>query len=324
MNLLYTIDNNYVPQLAAGINAVCESCKDCGPLYFYVFSNGVSDSNQKKLSSFTEGKGAQIAFIDIRGFMSRVDQSFCTMGWNEIVLSRLLMGSYLPESVNRIVYLDADTIVRRSLSELWNADMGDNTILASMEPICNKKSLERLGLSGKPYYNAGVLLVDLRRWRERGVEERLITCCRTQKDLLYANDQDAINLVLQDEVGAISSSYNVANYYEYYPFSMLSKLMPAYCDYEGYQDAIFNPHIVHFMGEDRPWRLGCTCKYKQDYLDNLAQTPWRNSPQEEGWVRYFQVWAVFNWALRPFPMLRYYIMTAMVPIVMSLRASARK
>ena len=69
-----------------------------------------------------------IYIVELDDINQYFDFQFDTLGWNPIILARLLMGKILPEWVKRVLYLDGDTIVRGSLDKLWRLDL-DNKIL---------------------------------------------------------------------------------------------------------------------------------------------------------------------------------------------------
>lgn len=324
LSVLYTVDNNFVPQLAAGIHSICSSNQDFLGIRFYVFSNGISVDNQDALKGYVASLGREIVFIDIVGFMRRLGFDFDTSGWNEIVMSRLLMNQFLPKELDRVLYLDGDTIVRRSLRELWDTPLDDYVLAAAMEPTCDASRLDKLSLAGRPYYNAGVLLVNLKKWRESSAEARLLAYCKDRAGNLFANDQDAINAVLKDEIKPCSSSYNSYNSLAFYNYKMLNELMPSYNDETSYEEAIHDPYIVHYLGEERPWRKGNAHVFRDDYLNNLNATPWAGAGIEEGWETYFLIWNAFNHIFVHAPRVRYSIITKAIPLFISFRAYMRR
>ncbi len=324
MNILLTIDDNFVPQLAANICSVCENNQDIEDISFYIFDNGISDSNKQLLDAFVLSYKRSISFISIVGFMDTIGFRFDTTGWNEIVLARLLMSRFLPEELEKVLYLDGDTIVRGSLKELWDTDLEGFTLGAVVEPTANKERRKKLEIEQFPYYNAGVLLVNLSNWRRSNAESRILSYCARNSDKLFANDQDAINVVLKDEIRALSPSYNFSNVFTYYPFKTLNKLMPGFCDEETFFEAKSNPCVIHYLGEERPWRKGSTHAYKLDYDYYLSKTPWNKTPKEDGWKFYFVVWRIFNLATKPFPSVRFAIMDTLIPFFIKQRSKRKK
>lgn len=324
MNILLTIDNNFVPQLSANICSICENNEDLDTISFYIFDNGITPENKNSLTRFTEEYGRVITFIPIVGFMDELGFEFDTSGWNEIVLARLLMANFLPKTVTRILYLDGDTIARGSLKALWETDIEGYTLGAVMEPTANKKRRECLGIANRPYYNAGVLLVNLTNWRKTQAENRILDYCKNNSSKLFANDQDAINVVLANEILPLSPTYNFSNIFIYYPYKTLDKLMPGFSDDMELPRAKKDPCIVHYLGEERPWRKGNTHPFGSDYDYYLSKTPWKDTPKEEGWTLYFVLWKAFNAATRHAPRLRFAIIDSLIPLFVSQKAKRKK
>ena len=171
------------------------------------------------------------------------------------------------------------------------------------------------------YCNAGVLLIDLQRWRKRKLGEKVLEYYKKHDGNLFANDQDAINGSLKDDIYVISPKYNFFNIYFFYPYKVLKKLsFPAeFISKQELQESIKDPVIVHYLGEERPWRKGNTHKLRKDYLYYLEKTPWSKTPMETGWELYFICFRIFNIIMKPFPMLRYKIINSLIPTFMKYR-----
>lgn len=327
MNILYTFDNNFVPQVAAGMCSICENNKDIEELNFFVFSLKITDENKKKLDEFLNNKyGRNITFIELDDLKKYFDFSFDTSGWNPIVLARLLLDRLLPKNVEKILYLDGDTIVRGSLKELWNSNLHENILGACVEPTFSKERRKALKHGNNPYFNAGVLLVDLNRWRKEKIGEQIISYYKKFNGKLFANDQDAINGTLVNKIENLSIRYNYANTFYIYPYRAIKKMMyPNYfIDKEDFENSNKFPVIIHYLGEERPWRLGNTHKFRDDYEKYLNLTPWKNMGFEDGWQLYFLCWKIFNFVIKPFPILRYRIINGLIPLFMNYRSKKLK
>lgn len=326
MNILYTLNDKFVPQVAAGICSVCENNKNIDEINFYLISDGISNENKLKLNSFVEGYNRKLTIMELGNIKEYIDFEFDTTGWNQIVLARLILDKFLPQSVNKVLYLDGDTIVRGSLGDLWNTDLTEHVIAASIEPTMDKKRKVNLGLEEKPYYNAGVLLINLDKWRFDKAGKRILDYYKANKGNLFANDQDAINGALNDQILTMSPTYNFYNIFYTYSYKFLSGLMKPveYIDENVYRDAVCNPKIIHYLGEERPWRIGNHHKYRDDYLKYLSMTPWDGIGMENGWKLYFICWDIFNFLTKPFPGLRYKIINSLIPTFIKHRAKKNK
>ena len=321
MNIAYTLNNKFVPQVAASIASICENNKDAKTINFYLLHTDITNSNQKKLEKFIYKYRHKANFIKLDNMPKYFDFEFDTNGWNPIVLARLLLDRLLPNCTEKVLYLDGDTIIRGNLQKLWGNDLSKYTIAASIEPTVDKKRKSQLGLSNLPYYNAGVLLINLKKWRKDNTGKKIIEYYKKNSGRLFANDQDAINGSQKGEILTLSPKYNYYNIFDQYPHRFLSKLCDyPYISYAAYEEARKNPIIIHYLGEERPWRIGNKHKYKNDYLKYLDMTPWKSQGLEDGWELYFICWNIFNFLTKPFPGLRYNIINALIPTFMNCRS----
>lgn len=325
MNIFYAADNNFVPQLGAGLCSVCENNKNSDEINFFIGGLNISDKNRELLLSLGEKYGRKVFFRPIDQIRDLLGFDFDTFGWNEITLARLLLDRLLPDTVDRVLYLDCDTIVLDDLHNLWSTDMEGSVLGAVIEPTANHARKKDLGLEFLPYYNCGVLLIDFNKWRKENTGKQILDFYRSRNGRLFANDQDAINGALPGEIYTLSPKYNYFNIFDYYSYHALSRIQsPAsFISEEVFKDAQEHPCIIHYLGEDRPWRKGNTHNYSKEYQKYLSLTPWKGSPMEEGWELYFKCYKLFLTLTKPVPMLRYKIFDSLIPLFMKYRKAIR-
>lgn len=326
MNIFYTSNDGFVPQLGAGICSICENNRAAGEIHFYIGSLGITPEHQAQLAQLGQCYGREVTFLEIGDLRQWIGFDFDTSGWNPIVLARLLADRILPGEVERVLYLDGDTIVRGDLQPLWDTDLGGCILGASIEATMSAKRREQLGLGEHPYVNAGVLLIDLKLWRERRAGQRVLSFYEQNKGKLFANDQDAINGALAGEICILSPKYNFYTMCWYYPYRVLVKLAkPApYVSKAIFDDALADPVIIHYLGEVRPWRKNNGHKYNADYHHYLSLTPWADAPLETGWETYFFLYRLFLTVFKPFPMFRFKFLDMFFPLLLRYRAKNRK
>lgn len=321
MNIVFTLNDAFVPQVATSMCSIMENTSMVTKIHFYLLSEGILSENKKKLMAFVETYGAKITFIELEDLENYFDFPFDTNGWSSIVLARLLIDKLLPESVERVIYLDGDTLVLGDLAQLWEEKLDGKHIGMSPEPTVDSKRRIDLGLESHSYHNAGVMLIDLKGWRDNAIGVEILDYYRQREGQLFANDQDAINGGGKDYIKTLSIAYNYFNIYDVYPYKTLIKLSePAkFLDKNSYNKAKEKPIVIHFLGEERPWRRWNTHKYRSSYHDYLSKTPWQDAPMEEGWFVYFQCFRIFNIVMKFFPMLRYKIINSLIPAFMKYR-----
>lgn len=326
VNILYTTDNKFIPKVCASMCSVFENNPDAEYIHIYIFGLNITEENAQSLQAFAQTYGQKLTLIALNAIETYYDFSFSTNGWHPIVLARLLVSRLLPDSVKRIIYLDGDTIVRGSLKRMWETDMGGKPLGGCFEPTYDKKRRMALGMENLPYINAGVLLMDISAYRTQGTGETIIDFYRHHAGQLFANDQDAINGALRNQIFVLPLIYNYCNTYHFYPYRTLKKLSAPveFINKETYQHQCANPVIIHYLGEQRPWRRGNGHEYQAEYEKFLALTPFSSDPQETGFEAYFVCFRLFHALLKPFPLLRYRIINAMIPAFIRFRKRLMK
>ncbi len=325
MNIVYTLNNNFCPQLCASLASLCENNKDAKNINFFIVSYGISEENKNIIKKFIKSYKRNIEFIEVFDLKKYFDFDFDTFGWNPITLGRLLIDKLLPKNIERVLYLDCDIIIRGNISNLYEIDMNGKTLAMSVEPTINMKRIENLKMNNHPYCNAGVILVDLKKWRKNNIGNKIIDYYRKHNGRLFAVDQDAINGSMHKDTLIISPRYNFYNVFYQYNYKVLkNNLLPIdyskYVSENDYKESKKNPIIVHYLGEERPWRKGNTHKYRKDYKYYLGLTPYKETQDEKGWELYFIAWRLFNMMIKPFPALRLRIINGLIPAFMKWRS----
>ena len=331
LNIMITIDENYCAQAGTCIASIARNNTQEDSIVVYLLTQNVSQDDCIKFkelaNQYNNLRINNIPLDSKEAFASLASSGVDTKAWNEIIIARLIFDSYLPRSIERIIYLDADTLVRGCLKNLWETELEDNILGAVIEPTATKEQHERLSLSGKPYFNSGILLIDVAAWKKEGIGREIISYCYENKTRLTAFDQDAINAVLSDRIKPLSPKYNWCNSFVFYPYKTLCAInnpAPYYPEFE-YDSAVSDPVIIHYLGEERPWRAGNTHVFRDEWMDTLSSTPFADTfSLEEGWTRYYKCWSLFNTVMKPMPAIRYAIISKLIPLFLLHRSRARK
>ena len=246
INIAFTIDNNYSTFAMLAINSIMINNSSESDYSFFVIESDLSDQNKQKMEEFVAKRDAKIEFIDVD--TSIIDHGydfFASDQWNgrinSIALARILLPDLLPKSLSRIIYLDADIIVIKDLLQLWNANIGGYPVGMVEDPWT--PSYDFINMK-KPYYNSGVMVMDLNFWRQRNITKQLLDYIDKNivrfipngNSLSYFNfpDQDLINVVLKGNIKKLPKYFNSSRQYWY--------------DY-GTDTAT----IIHFVGHGKPW-----------------------------------------------------------------------
>lgn len=188
---------------------------------------------------------------------------------------RLLLPELLPPSVNRAIFIDADTTVLDTLQTLWNLPLQGHALAAVPE---HRNSCLDHGYEFGEYFNAGIMLIDLSKWRQANLLERGRIFAIENPTRMRHWDQDVLNHVFNSDWLALADRWNACPH--------LYGLAPGYENVQHTQaelEAISNPAIVHFAGSGtvKPWNARCYHPFKGSYLQAKAQTPWADMPLED-------------------------------------------
>ena len=130
--------------------------------------------------------------------------------------ARLFVSSVLPSDFKRVLYLDCDIIIAQSLEELWNLDMHGKTIAALKDAF---SKWYRVNVDLEPndiMFNSGVMLIDLDKWKEHKVEERLMKFISEKNGKIQQGDQGALNAVLTYDTYCFEPRFNsVTIFYDF-------------------------------------------------------------------------------------------------------------
>lgn len=277
INILACASDNYTMQCGVLFCSVCEN-NEFEPIHFYVFTDSSFTVKHKSqirdlIDSYPQ---KQVDFIEVAD--EDIDQflKFENYYYTRHVFYRLLMAKLLPITVDRVLYLDCDIIVRKSLKPLWNIDISQFAIGAvhdAQEGLIHQYN--RLEYTyDKGYFNSGVLYANLDYWRKTNATDRLFKYINSFSEKIKMPDQDPLNVVFQDEKKFISFTYNLQS-------DLLFKVDNMSFDYNKYKEDLSicreDPVILHLSGA-RPWVKGCNHPFQNEYFKYRKKTIWKNEP----------------------------------------------
>lgn len=268
-------DNNYAMPAGVMIYSVCKHTEDVS--FNVIVPGNFSDGNLQKLKHIAGSFGNRIQFITIPegladGFPVGLDNQPAHI--SIAAYYRLFLGKLLPETINKVIYLDCDLICLSDLKELWDIELGDSAVAAVNDiPRPWQNPQERLEYDESfPYFNSGVLLVNLEYWREKNVISDFMSFLKeADADQIQFHDQDVLNYVFHETVWMLPPKFNATDIFFHKEF--LEEAFP-YSDTDVYE-ARYNPIIVHFTYKNKPWIKGGSHTYRDVFLSFKKETPWR-------------------------------------------------
>ena len=310
VNIIYVSNDGYARHLAASLYSLLAHSRKIRDLDVWVLSSGMCPEYQKRLQAVAEKFGRTVQVRELGDLREKFPYDVDTRGFDISAMGRLFAPEVLPETVERALYLDCDTIVLGDIRKLYRTDLGGCLAGMVMEPTVYKEMKEAIGFGrDDAYFNSGVILMDLAGWRREQVLRQMLDFYGAHAGSLFACDQDTINGTLAGRIRSLPPKYNFFTNYRYFRYSTLEKLCGAYRQVgkQQFQEAKRRPVIIHFLGDERPWIAGNHNHYRRLYEYCLDHTPWKGTPPEKGKELYMQLWWCFNQMTRVCPGLRLWI-----------------
>ncbi len=279
LNILYSTDDNYSQHAAASMYSLLDKNRDFDKINIYIIDDNIGKECKDKFYTLISGfKNTEITFYRFEEIEKNIPQNDMT-GFAKAGYARLFPSSICHKE--KLLYIDCDTIVNASLRELWEYDLEDN-ILGGVQDNPAFYSLASVGMTKKHrYINSGVLLIDLKKWKEFKTEEIILDFIKNSQGFVAHHDQGIINGVLKDRIKILPPKFNSMPQF----FDTKAKQIKSLYDIDNYytqnelDEAVKNPVIVHYITKfyNRPWFKSCTHPLKNLYIESLEKTPFKTT-----------------------------------------------
>ena len=209
IGIAYGLDNQYTYPTIVSMTSILENGSSHTYYIFYLLVDKKSfkkENKEKFVNLESRYERCEINIIEIS------DENFQNANTKRYPLAtyyRLILADLLPD-INRIIYLDGDTLIYTDLSEMYNLDMGNNIILGFVDN--SYKKAEEFGIKTYKYIVAGVLLINLKKIRKENFTSKFFEFMDKNQDKLTQEDQTVINIVLHGRIGFLPPKFGIWNF----------------------------------------------------------------------------------------------------------------
>ena len=279
VEIAFGCDHGYLQPLTVAIVSVLATSLAPSRIRFWLITKTLDGTTLAPLRAIIEENGAQ---LETRAPLADGNIATMPLGehFTEATYYRLMLPRVLPADVSRLIYLDSDVIVRHPIEHLWSVSLGKFSTAAVFNPRALNWS--EMGLRReKDYFNAGVLLMDLKRWRWEQIHQRALNFAAGYKGALPCADQDALNHVLAGAWKRLDLRWNQ----QYKFFQHSARYL--HVSWLGLWRARSAPYIVHYSTNTKPWHSENQHPWRSLYFEQLDRTNYRGwrppvSPVESG------------------------------------------
>ena len=273
IRLIMAADSDYAIPLAVTVRSAVEKTQK--PVELLVLDGGLTPNNREQLLDSWPAARLTVRWLEVNA--RQVGKLPVWGRMKSVTYYRLLLSDLAPAGWTKALWLDCDILLLNDLSTLWDLEMSDWPLLAARDLVVpclgspyGVTAWQDLNLDPRlPHFNAGVMLLDLERWRAEHIGERAMGYLRQHGDRVCFFDQEALNAVLAGCWGELDPRWNQIA-------SMAGQrfLDTSHLDSEVYRQVVENPFLVHYSGSLKPWKCFGLAEYWKPWYEVLDRTAW--------------------------------------------------
>jgi len=211
--IFFASNDKYVPYLDVAILSIVENSSKENNYEIVVLKTDISEENQNKLLKHSRDN-IKIKFYDVNTILEPIKKQLPDMFYYTLAAYyRLFIETAFPQ-YDKAIYLDCDLVLMTDIAELFKEDLGNNLVAAAFEqntdrdPRFTNYVKDIIGIPPKTYFNSGVMLMNLKEFRNFKVQERFLNMLTTYNFDCLAPDQEYLNTICHGRVKYLPTGWN--------------------------------------------------------------------------------------------------------------------
>ena len=222
--IVLAANHAYAEQVVTTIKSICYHNRS---IRFYLINSDFPNEWFKQLNKRLERYDSEI--INCRVTSEQISRYKTDISYT--VFLRYFVSDFVKE--DKALYLDCDLVVTKNLDNLFETDLQDY-------PLAAVRDYGGRVYYGREMFNAGVLLINNRLWKQENMSQRLIDLTNEWHDKVDQADQSILNMLFENrwiEMGFDNNHVVIHKQFTDYE-------LPAGQDYPG---------IIHYLSHRKPW-----------------------------------------------------------------------
>lgn len=234
-------DYGYLRYLEATLKSVCYHHDNCK---VYIMNRDIPQEWFIGIRKRLKCRNSELVDIKLTGDAISKEWKMAPHGGhiNYMTFARYLVPQFVEEG--KVLYLDSDVIVTRNLNDLFKIELGNHLVAAA-----------KVVFGLEDYFNAGVLLINNKLWKEENVQKQCIEITNREHETLPEADQTVLNRVCEGRYIVLDDTYNFQIGYD-----RLAEQRKQYFILEKSINPL--PAIIHYLSESKPWNLFSFCRLR--------------------------------------------------------------
>lgn len=263
MNILVTLDRGYLAPLRTMLFSLLASSPE-DSFSLYVLHTALTPEDLDSLQALAPDR------LSVHGIFVQdpaLDSAPTTNRYPKEMYYRIFAAKYLPQDLNRVLYLDPDVIVNLPLCPLYEMPLEDHLFAAAthVQRFFQKLNEYRLDMEeGSLYINSGVMLFNLPLLRKEQDYDAVFQFIESHKNVLMLPDQDIISALYAGRIQELDP----------FRYNMTEKLFMTRMRSDSWLNLDWvraNSAIIHYCGRNKPWKENYLGKLDCFYRETMEQ-----------------------------------------------------
>lgn len=210
--IFFSVDDRFVPYLVVTLTSIYENINQNNKYDIHILYVDLKEKNKISIKKL-EKNNFRITFDDVTDYLLAISDKLPVRDYySKTTYFRLFIAELYP-NLNKVIYLDSDIVVLKDIKDLYDIDIKDNLLGAVNDTImrleeCQLYVEKALGISHFNYFNAGVLLINTKQFREKNILNRFLKLL-SYYNFVIAQDQDYLNVICKDHVLILDESWDI-------------------------------------------------------------------------------------------------------------------
>ena len=211
--VFFGCDDRFTRYMSVALQSMIEHTSSSRRYEVHILHNDISKENQAKILTMAK-RNVRIVFDDIDDEIRDIIHQLPIRDYySASTYFRLVIAKAFPQ-FDKAIYIDCDTAVVDDVAKLFDISIGDKYVAAVPEAVmvaideCGRYSEEVLGINRRRYFNAGMIVINSKKWREVDVLQQFIDLVHFY-DFTIAQDQDYLNVICKDKIYYLPRKWNM-------------------------------------------------------------------------------------------------------------------
>ena len=212
----FATDDNYIPFLAVAITSLLDNASKSNFYRIFVLTTSLKQENIDSILKL-KTENSNIEFISLAKELDKIQSMFHLRDYySKETYYRIFIPNLFPQ-YDKVLYLDCDITVLADVSELYNTQIHGYFVGAVQEEVMQTFEVfgnyveQADGINRKNYFNAGILLINCRRWRNQLIAERFVDLLNRYK-FRVVQDKDYLNVLCKGNIKWLPLGWNKTSY----------------------------------------------------------------------------------------------------------------